>query len=64
MDFGTVGTNTQWTDTTGRCTTAASPSSCVNVFANERRVTDNSVLIGFNYVFATPVAAAVPFYTK
>ena len=52
MDFGTVGTNTQWTDTTGLCTTTP-VTSCVHTFANERRVTDNSVLIGFNYSFGS-----------
>ena len=52
MDFGTVGTDTQWTDTTGLCT-ATALNSCVHTFANERRVTDNSVLIGFNYSFGS-----------
>jgi len=57
MDFGTVGTNTQWTDTTGLCTPTTA-NSCVHTFTNERRVTDNSVLIGFNYSFGGgPIAA-------
>src|SRR5208283_4046019 len=32
MDFGTVGTNTQWTQTTG-CTPTFSATSCVHTFA-------------------------------
>jgi outer membrane immunogenic protein len=57
MDFGTVGTSTQWADTTGLCTPTTF-NSCVHSFANQRRVTDNSVLIGFNYSLGGgPIAA-------
>jgi outer membrane immunogenic protein len=63
MDFGTVGTNTQWTDTTGLCTPTTF-NSCVHTFANERRVTDNSVLIGINYSFGGGAVVAAPIVTK
>jgi len=63
MGFGTVGTDTRWTDTTGLCT-STTLNSCVHTFANERRVTDNSVLIGINYSFGGGRVAAAPIVTK
>jgi outer membrane immunogenic protein len=59
MDFGNVGTTTTWTDTTGYC---FSTTACVHTFVNGRRVTDDSVMIGLNYVFGG--FGGAPMYTK
>jgi outer membrane immunogenic protein len=48
MDFGHVGTNTMWTDTTTLCSPGRSATACVNTFVNDRRVTDDSVMVGIN----------------
>jgi outer membrane immunogenic protein len=62
MDFGNVSTATAWTDTSTDCFPGASKTQCVNTFLNGRRVTDDSVMVGLNYVFGPVVAA--PIYTK
>jgi len=63
MDFGTVGTNTQWANTTGLCTVTAL-NSCAPTFTNQRHVTDNSLLVGFNYGFGAGSAVRAPIVTK
>jgi opacity protein-like surface antigen len=63
MSFSNVNTTTTWLDTTSFCNSTRSPTGCVNTFTNGRRVTDNSVLVGFNYAFA-PAPVPVPIITK
>ncbi|MGP0091958.1 MAG: outer membrane protein [Xanthobacteraceae bacterium] len=64
MDFGNVDTTTTWTDTTIFCTPTASRTACVSTFTNGRRVTDDSVMIGFNYIFGGGGFVGAPIYTK
>jgi hypothetical protein len=50
MGFGNISTTTSWTDTTGDCIIASRAASCNHSFTNDRKVTDDSVMIGINYM--------------